>query len=83
MFVQVRDNGSSHKGNSSGGGEKWSDAASGPKASAFGCVGRALRERGVKGASSGSGLLLPKDAAATYRDVEDRVGGRRQVCGED
>lgn len=66
MFVQVRDNGSSHKGNSSGSGKKWSDAANGPKASAFGCVGGALRERGVKGASSGSGLLLPKVAAATY-----------------
>lgn len=39
MFVQVRDNGSPSKSNSSGSGEKWLDAGNGWKGSAFGCAG--------------------------------------------
>lgn len=47
MSVQARGNGSSDKSNSGGSGEKWSDAGNSWKAAAFGCVGQAMRERGV------------------------------------
>lgn len=49
MFVRARGNGSSDESNSSGSGEKWSDAGNSWKAAAFGCVGRAMREREESG----------------------------------